>query len=58
MNGGPRLHIGWHKLVMAWGWGVNAPDGRVLDIGYEETWAEALAVGLAALEQASVRMSA
>lgn len=49
----PRLHItcaapGW------WTWAVTGPQADVLDSGWQETHRQALAVGLAALETASL----
>lgn len=50
----PRLRV-WRAADGArWLWTVSEPDGTVLDYGMHGTHAEALAVGLAALEVASL----
>lgn len=49
----PRLWVGF-EAPGRWAWSVTAPDACLLDNGQGETWAEAIAVGLAALEVASV----
>ena len=49
----PRLSV-TRDAPGAWWWIVTGPDGEVLDSGRCSSWAEGLAVGLAALETASV----
>lgn len=54
----PRLRIRWSRLFHTWCWRVTGPGDEPLDDGLHDTWPEALAVGLAALEEASARWQA
>lgn len=49
----PRLDV-WREAPGYWSWLISAPAGDILDSGTHVTHAEALAVGLAALEVASL----
>ena len=49
----PRLQV-WKSRHGWWGWLVTGPDGEFLDSGSAQIHAQALAVGLAALQVASV----
>lgn len=49
----PRLGVSW-DCPGRWAWSVTGPSACVLDSGHADTHAEALAVGLAALEAASL----
>jgi hypothetical protein len=49
----PRLRV-WQSPYLDWRWQVTAPDGEPLVRGVADTHPEALAVGLAALEQTSL----
>ena len=53
----PRLHV-WRELPGRWCWELAGPDGDILDDGTRGTWAEVVALGLAALEVASLTGSA
>lgn len=58
----PRLRVSWQEYANLitderrwwWSWKITSPFGEVLDEGRAQTHAEALAVGLAALEAATV----
>jgi hypothetical protein len=55
----PRLRVGKGRLHRAraegrWWWEITVPGGDAIDRGTAPSWAEALAVGLAALEHATV----
>jgi hypothetical protein len=49
----PRLWVGF-DYPGSWSWMISEPNGCLLDSGVAETWDEAMAVGLAALEVASL----
>lgn len=51
----PRLRVFHHPYALVlWCWELTGPQGETLDSGAAQTHAEALAVGLAALEVASL----
>lgn len=50
----PRLHVWKPEGCRVWWWDILSPDGDVLYTDCQPTHAQALAVGLAALEAASV----
>ncbi|MDP5182158.1 hypothetical protein QOZ88_05875 [Blastococcus sp. BMG 814] len=49
----PRLRV-WRSPHRFWWWRLTGPEGELLDDGAVPTWDEAMAVGLAALEVASL----
>lgn len=51
----PRLRVTQGRVTGRWLWRVVDPFGDWLDSGHARTHAEALAIGLAALQVASVR---
>ena len=53
----PRLWV-WRVCPGRWLWSLIGPHAETLDSGDTTTWAEALAVGLAALERLSLVASA
>lgn len=50
----PRLRIWRSPTYLDWWWQVDDPGGRVISTSVADSHAQALAVGLAALEVASV----
>lgn len=49
----PRLRV-WRSPHRFWWWRLTGPHGETLDDGAVPTWDEAMAIGLAALEVASL----
>lgn len=52
----PRLRV-WRSPHRFWWWRLTGPEGELLDDGAVPTWDEAMAVGLAAFEVASLTPS-
>ena len=52
-QGHPKLWVGF-ICPGRWAWTLSDPDANRLDGGNADTWGEAMAIGLAALEVASI----